>query len=122
MKKSLSERTKQLLADLEINQVELAAIAKCTKGAVNQWIKNDNPDSTMNAECAFNISDNTDYEVRWLMLGEGPEKKQRQDIREKALIDLYRASDERGRDTILRTAESQSTYEVERDDLKKRSA
>ena len=34
------------------------------------------------------------------------------DQREKTLIDLYRHSDDRGKDTILRVAESESAYEI----------
>lgn len=113
MKKTLSDRVLQVLDELEISQVELASIAKCTKGAVNQWIKYSKADSKMDPEFAYNIAEVTPYEPRWLMLGEGPDKKQATDKRILALIDHYTASDDRGRDLIMRVAEQESNYNTE---------
>lgn len=122
MKKTLSERITQILKDLEINQVELAELAGCTKGNVNQWIKSSKPESTMAPEYAYEIADKTNYEPRWLMIGEGPEKRDPPEKQEQALLDLYRASDERGRRTILRAAESESNFLVRDNENHKRSA
>lgn len=112
MKKTLSERTQKILTDLKINQVQLANLAGCTKGAVNQWLKASSMDSVMSPEYAYRLADQTDYEPRWLMVGEGPEKKSGLNQKEKALLDLYRATDSRGQSTILRAAEQESTYVI----------
>lgn len=122
MKKTLAERTQQLLDELEITQVELASLAGCTKGAVNQWLKSSTTESKMDPAYAFNIADKTPYEPRWLMIGEGEERKQKISEREKALLDLYRSTDERGRSTILRAAEQESSYLIGDEDDIKRSA
>lgn len=122
MKKTLTERVTQILEELGINQVELANMAGCTKGAVNQWLKLSKPDSTMAPEHAYAIADKTNYEPRWLMIGEGNEKTEKPNEREKALLDLYRASDDRGRQTILRAAESESKYVVGEDLTNKKIA
>lgn len=49
------------------------------------------------------------------MIGEGPEKREKNLQREKALLEMYRASDDRGKNTIMRAAESESKYKVEPD-------
>ncbi len=122
MKKTLAERAQQLLDELEITQVELSKMAGCTKGAGNQWLKASNIDSIMSPEYAFNIADKTNYEPRWLMIGEGPEKRASINKREEALLDLYRATDERGQKTILRAAEQESSYMIQPTDDTRKSA
>lgn len=73
MRTTLAERTRQLLTDLEIDQVGLASIACVTKGAVNQWLTS-KPTATMKARAAYSIADKKGYNPRWLILGEGPER------------------------------------------------
>ena len=72
MKTTLAERAQKILDDKEITQVELANLAGCTKGAINQWFKSSKADSEMAPRYAYAIADKTDYEPRWLMIGEGP--------------------------------------------------
>ena len=72
MKITLAERAQKILRDKDINQVELGRLAGCTKGAVNQWLKS-KPKAMMAPVYAYTLADKTDYEPRWLMLGEGPE-------------------------------------------------
>lgn len=112
MKQTLSERVMLILDDMKISQTELARIAGVTKGAVNQWL-NTGPGATMKPEPAFSISDQTRFAARWLMIGEGPIEKETPNMREKALLDAYRATDERGKMAIHRIAETESAYSVE---------
>lgn len=74
MKKTLSERTQQILDEMNLNQVQLAQLAGVTKGAVNQWLKS-KPEAILSPEYAFKLSDSSRYEARWLSLGDGPELK-----------------------------------------------
>lgn len=122
MKKTLAERVKHILDELDISQVKLAEMTGCTRGAVNQWLKLSTAESTMAPEHAFRLADQTNYEPRWLMIGEGPETKENIDRRERALLDLYRASDERGRSTILRAAEQEFTYVIDDEEEERKSA
>lgn len=69
-KLTLSERTLVLMSDLGVDQSGLAKYAKVTRGAVNQWTKS-KPKATMNPAVAYRIADKSDYEPRWLILGEG---------------------------------------------------
>lgn len=110
MKMTLSERIAYILDDLKIDQVKLADIAEVTKGAVNQWTKS-KPDATMTAGPAYAIADKTDYEPRWLMLGDEPIKKPKEDMRKKSIDAVWYATDERGRTTIFRAAQSQQPYD-----------
>lgn len=108
---TLKDRAETIMKELGLNQVELAALAKITKGAVNQWMKS-SPTAKMDPVPAFNIADRTHYSPRWLMTGEGEKlvAEKPGDEKEKALLSLYRASDDRGKATILRAAESESSY------------
>lgn len=53
-------------------QVRLAAIAGCTRGLVNQWLKGSTP--TMGYEYARNIEEQMGYAIPWLMDGVLPKK------------------------------------------------
>lgn len=107
MNKSLSERTQQLLNELEIDQVQLSNLAGVTKGAVNQWLHSTKPSATMSPIPAYSIADKTAYEPRWLMTGEGPDKKQVEKKQIELLQTLFEATDDRGKDMILHVAEGQ---------------
>ena len=72
--KTLAERVNQIISELNTDQVGLAKLAGITKGAVNQWIKS-KPSAAMSPVPAYALADKTDYQPRWLMLGEGLEKK-----------------------------------------------
>ena len=73
MRKTLSQRVLQILDDQNINQVDLAKVAGCTRGRVNQWINEQNPEAMMSPRYAYPISERYGYEPRWLMTGDGPE-------------------------------------------------
>lgn len=110
-KQTLAERTAKLMSELGLDQVQLAKLARVTKSAVNQW-KGSKPGATMKPEPAYAIADATDYEPRWLMIGEGPEKKQG-DKRKIALSTLFDKADEKGKTMIFRVAEMQQLTEEE---------
>lgn len=59
----------------------------------------------------FALADLTKFNARWIATGKGPERPHA-DEKEKALLDLYRACDDRGRATVVRAAEFESSYQV----------
>ena len=111
MRKTLSQRVLQILDDQNINQVELAKVAGCTRGRVNQWINEQNPEAMMSPRYAYPISERYGYEPRWLMTGAGPELTLAAlNHRAAELINNYARCDERGKETILLVAESEANY------------
>lgn len=114
MRQTLAERIASMLDELNITQVSLAEKAGVTKAAVNQWLSG-KPDSGISAASAFALEDKTPFRARWISTGEGPRYKS-EGHREAALLDLYRACDERGKAQIFRAAESESVYAVTKDD------
>lgn len=112
MEQTLSERVALILEELDINQTDLAKLAGVTRGAVNQWM-GAKPGATMKPESAFTLSDKTRYSARWLSIGEGPKYKEEPNQREKALLDAYRSTDDRGKQAIHRVAEAESIYQAD---------
>ena len=111
MPKTLSQRILQILADQHITQVDLAVIAGCTRGRVNQWIKEDRPDAILSPRYAYPISERFGYEPRWLMTGDGPELTLAAlNHRAVELINNYAKCDERGKETIFLVAEREAAY------------
>lgn len=113
MIKPLPERIKQVMDDMEINQVEMAKLAGVTKGRVNQWL-NGTYGSGMSAEAAFRLADKTKFNARWLATGDGPERDPlAANHRVRDLIDNYAKLDERGRQHVLTVAEREASYGAE---------
>ena len=109
MHKSLPERIRQVMAELDINQVEVARRARVTRGRVNQWL-NGKPGG-MSADAAFNLADSTPYEARWLATGTGPERKiDTMNHRTPDLIRYFNQCDERGKEHLLFVAEREASY------------
>jgi phage repressor protein C with HTH and peptisase S24 domain len=73
---TLQERIREILTEMpgpeRGKQVRLAAIAGCTRGLVNQWLKGSTP--TMGYEYAKNIEEQMGYAIPWLMDGVLPKK------------------------------------------------
>ena len=65
----------------------------------------------------FSLADLINFNARWIATGKGPERPYA-DEKEKALLDLYRACDERGRATVVRAAEFESSYQVRKGELR----
>lgn len=63
----------------------------------------------------FALADLTGFNARWIATGKGPERPFN-DEKEKALLDLYRACDDRGRATVVRAAEFESSYLVSKNE------
>lgn len=74
MKLTLAKRAAILMTDLGLDQAGLAKYAEITRGAVNQWTSA-GPEATMKPAVAYRIADKSNYEPRWLMLGEGQKYK-----------------------------------------------
>lgn len=70
MSTSLSDRIKEVMDDLALNQPQLAALVGATKGAVNQWLSG--LTQSMDAEYAFKLQHEHGYNAEWLLLGAGP--------------------------------------------------
>ena len=113
MIKPLPERIKQVMDDMEINQVEMAKLAGVTKGRVNQWL-NGTYGSGMSAEAASRVADKPKFDAGWLASGDGPERDPlAANHRVRDLIDNYAKLDERGRQHVLTVAEREASYGAE---------
>lgn len=111
MTKMLWQRILQILEDQKISQVELARVAGCTRGRINQFITEKRPTAELSPTYAFRIADRYGYEPRWLMTGVGPELTQKAiNHRAVELMNNYAKCDERGKETILLVAEREANY------------
>jgi transcriptional regulator with XRE-family HTH domain len=111
MKMTLAQRLQKIMADNDINQVELAGVAGCTKGRINQILRDADPSEEMAARYGFKIAARFGYEPLWVMLGEGPiQNISSLNHRVEALLHNYAKCDERGRETVLIVAEREAQY------------
>lgn len=93
---------------------KVAEACNTSPQAVYTWAKGEL--KNLKSENLFPLADITGYNARWIASGKGDKKTGNQgDMREVALVELFRASDQRGRDTIIRVAEQESHYQVETD-------
>lgn len=63
-------RIARVMAELEINQVDLAKLAGTSKSMVNQWLSG--LIKSIGPRYAFTLQRKTGYSAEWLMTGEGP--------------------------------------------------
>lgn len=120
------ERVAEALQDYlqTVPGAEIKKVAKACETspqAVYAWSKGDL--KSFKSENLFPLADITGFSARWIATGKGDKKDIRSgDQREMALLELYRASDLRGRDTIIRVAEQESHYAVDDPQEKQKSA
>lgn len=106
----LGDRIAYALQECGLGPAEIARRVGVRRPAVDQWLSGDTKNLKM--DNLFALADVSGFSPRWIARNEGPQKE---DKRESALLDLYRHSDERGQQTILRVAEQESHYGDERD-------
>lgn len=116
---TLGERVAIAINESGISVKDVAAACRATVQAIYAWKRGEVKD--LRNDNLFALADITKFEARWIATGQGPDRPP-SDRKEKALLDLYRASDERGRSAIIGVAESQSSYNVIHDEQSKRSA
>lgn len=111
MKMILAERLLHIMKEQQINQVELAAVAGCTKGRINQILRDNDATEALRASYGFKIAERYGYEPKWVITGEGPALGIAAfNHRAKELLNNYARCDERGRTTILTVAEREAQY------------
>ena len=114
MKSILADRSLQIMEDQKINQVELAAVAGCTKGWINQILQKRGAKEVLSARHGFPIAERFGYEPKWVMTGEGPiHSIASLNHRVTELLNNYAKCDERGRETVLIVAEREASYNKE---------
>lgn len=113
---TISDRISEILENMEGpergKQTRLAEIAVCTKGLINQLLKN--PGQRFGYEYAKNIERRLGYSVDWILHGRLPKyaKDQKRDASDESvdgeelieLMLLYRQATPAGRSRILRYA------------------
>lgn len=108
--KTIGARLRQLRLANKLTQEQLGEKCGVTKGMVSQWESDDFVPPT---ERLLMLRNSIDFSMDWLLMGE---PSTTENAREDALLKLYRASDGRGQDTILRVAEQESAYQVKPED------
>lgn len=104
------ERIKHAIEESNANVQVVADRCDVSVQAVYAWKRGDV--KNLRNEHLFELADVTGFEARWIATGKGPERPTGGDERKRILSELYDASDERGRSTILRVAEQESSYRL----------
>ena len=91
---TLGERVARAINESDVTVKDVAEACGLSVQAIYAWRRGDVKD--LRNENLFALADITGFEARWIGTGTGPDKTP-PDPRERALIDLYRASDDRGR-------------------------
>lgn len=112
----LAERITRAIKESGRDVREIAKACDTSSQAIYVWMRGGVKD-LRNANL-FALADLTGFEARWIATGEGPERRADNNPRESALLDAYRASDERGKSAIHRVAELESSYTVKDGDKK----
>jgi transcriptional regulator with XRE-family HTH domain len=108
---SRGERIAYAIRESGNSPAAMSRLIGCTSAAIYQWIKGETKD--IKNEFLFGLADATGFEARWIAIGEGP---QRLDVNEaqRRLLALFSKLDERGQATVLRAAQEQCEYVIDR--------
>ena len=109
---TIGERVAKAINESSASVKDVAHKCGVTVQAVYAWRRGEIKD--IRNDHLFELADITGFDARWIGTGKGPEKTIT-DEREKALLDLYRACDDRGQATVFRAAEQESTYSISGD-------
>ena len=72
--RTVAERIQYMMDTLEITeQTAFGDLAEATRSVVNQWLTGNI--KSIAAKYAFSLEDQTGFSAKWIMLGEGPERK-----------------------------------------------
>jgi transcriptional regulator with XRE-family HTH domain len=83
--KTFGERIALILEEANISSVELAKIARVTKGTVTEWTTGRS--KSPRPEALFAIEDQLGYSARWLATGKGPKKIHRIDPTDSTILE-----------------------------------
>lgn len=116
-KEAFSARMNEICDDMKVppkdqgRQTKVGAIFKVSQKGARKWLEGE---GFPGIEKAAEIAKWAGVNFEWLMTGRGLKNAiaGTEDPREDALLKLYRDSDSRGKDTILRVAQQESTYVV----------
>ena len=98
---STSERIRHIKKQLKIKtNVRLGELSGATKAVVGMWISGEI--KSINPEYAFALETSTNFLAKWIMLGEGPETREKaasthQDENIRAVIELMESTTEKTR-------------------------
>ena len=95
------ERIKDLCIAENITIKELERIIQISNGSIRHW-----NEKTPSVERVLLVADHFNVSLDWLVTGKESENLTPE---EKLLVDHYRRADDRGKRSIMRTAESEST-------------
>ena len=116
---TLGERVAEAINESKVRVQKVAEACGVTVQAVYAWRRGEVKD--LRNDNLFALADVTEFEARWIATEKGP-KRPEKSHKEKALLDMYRACDDRGQATVLRAAEFESRYIGEDDQQPRRSA
>jgi len=89
-KTTLPQRLQLIMDTKGWNQVELAKAAKCSKGSVTNWMTEVSGSRNIEPKFAFNLSDVTGFESRWIIYGEGPARMETSSAEDERLLAAIR--------------------------------
>jgi hypothetical protein len=90
VKTTLPQRLQTIMDAMGWNQVQLAAAAKCTKGSVTNWMHQVSGGKHIEPKFAFNLSDATRFNARWIIYGDGPARMEISTADDERLMSLIR--------------------------------
>ena len=72
--KTTAERVKYMMDELKItNQTDFGNLCGASRSTVNQWLSGNI--KKVDPRYAFKLEDNSPFDARWIILGEGNPKK-----------------------------------------------
>lgn len=107
---TLGERVARAINESGVTAKTVAEACNISVQAVYAWKRGDVKD--LRNENLFCLADVTGFEARWIGTGAGPETSP-PDPKEKALVALYRSSNESAKDAIMGVAEKLAPYTVD---------
>lgn len=111
---TLGERVARAIGSSKCDVADIAKACGVTLQAVYSWQRGEV--KNLRGENLFSLADVTGFNARWIATGKGSDQPEPLDQKEKNLLDMYRACDDRGRATVVRAAEFESSYDVKKDD------
>lgn len=86
-KTTLPQRLQTILDAMRWSQADLARAAKCSRGSVTNWMTEISGGKNIEPKFAFNLSDATRFNARWIIYGEGPARMEIADPDDRRLLE-----------------------------------